>query len=77
MNGHAGDAAGKTEWHRKSQPPKPVLDSQASAMVRDKLGEEIAALDCVEAAVEWAGRSLGAKNTLTARGCCNCRSRFP
>ncbi len=66
MNGHAGDAAGKTEWHRKSQPPKPVLDSQASAMVRDKLGEEIAALDGVEAAVEWAGRSLGAKNTLTA-----------
>jgi hypothetical protein len=65
MNGHAGDAAGKTEWHRKSQPPKPVLDTQASGTVRDKLGEEIAALDCVEAAVEWAGRSLGAKNTLT------------
>ena len=65
MNGHAGDAAGKTQWHRKSQPPKPVLDTQASGMVRDKLGEEIAALDCVEAAVEWAGRSLGAKNTLT------------
>ena len=55
----------KTEWHRKSQPPKPVLDSQASGMVRDRLGEEIAALDGVEAAVEWAGRSLGAKNTLT------------
>ena len=66
MNGHAGDAAGKTEWHRKSQPPKPVLDTQASGMVRDKLGEEIAALDGVEAAIEWAGRSLGAKNTLTA-----------
>ena len=65
MNGHAGGAAGKTEWHRKSQPPKPVLDTQASGTVRDKLGEEIAALDCVEAAVEWAGRSLGAKNTLT------------
>jgi hypothetical protein len=67
MNGHAGDPAGKTEWHRKSQPPKPVLNSQASAMVRDRLGEEIAALDCVEAAVEWAGRSLGAKNTLTTK----------
>ena len=65
MNGRAGDAAGKTEWHRKSQPPKPVLDSEASAMVRDKLGEEIAALNGVEAAIEWAGRSLGAKNTLT------------
>jgi hypothetical protein len=67
MNGHAGDAAGKTQWHRKSQPPKPVLDTHASGMVRDKLGEEIAALDCVEAAVEWAGRSLGAKNTLTGK----------
>jgi ERF superfamily len=65
MNGRVGDAAGKTEWHRKSQPPKPVLDTQTSEMVRDKLGEEIAALDGVEAAVEWAGRSLGAKNTLT------------
>jgi hypothetical protein len=64
--GHAGDAASKTEWHRKSQPPKPVLDLQASAIVRDKLGEEIAALDGVETAVEWAGHSLGAKNTLAA-----------
>ena len=66
MNGHAGDAAGKTEWHRKSQAPKPVLDTQASGIVRDKLGEEIAALDGVETAVEWAGNSLGAKNTLAA-----------
>jgi hypothetical protein len=64
--GHAGDAAGKTEWHRKSQPPKPVLDTQASGTVRDKLGEEIAALDCVGTAVEWAGRSISAKNTLAA-----------
>jgi hypothetical protein len=44
--------------------PKPVLDSQASALVRDRLGGEITALDGVEAAVEWAGRSIGAKNTL-------------
>ena len=66
MNGHAGDAAGKTEWQRKSQPSKPVLDLQASAIVRDKLGEEIAALDGVETAVEWAGHSIGAKNTLAA-----------
>jgi hypothetical protein len=65
MNGHADDAAAKTELHRKSQPPKPVLDSQASRKVRDRLGEEIAALEDVEAAVAWAGRSLGAKNTLT------------
>ena len=63
MNGHAGDAAGKTEWQRKSQPSKPVLDLQASAIVRDKLGEEIAALDGVETAVEWAGHSLAALKT--------------
>ena len=55
----------KTELHRKSPPPKPVLNSQASRMVRDRLGEEIAALDDAEAAVAWAGRSLGTKNTLT------------
>src|SRR5262245_23183397 len=34
-------------------------------MVRDRLGEEIAALDDVKAAAEWACRSLGAKNSLT------------
>ena len=77
MNGHAGDAAGKTDWHRKSPPPKPVLDSQASGMVRDRLGEEIAALDGVETAVEWAGRSLGAKNTLTAEDAADRRNRLP
>jgi hypothetical protein len=67
MNGHPGDAVGKTGWDRKSQQPKPLLDSQASMIVRDRLAEEIAALDGVEAAVEWAGRSLGSKNTLTAK----------
>src|SRR5262245_3163935 len=63
MNGDSGNAAAKTDF-RKS-PPKPVLNSQASRAVRDRLGEEIAALDDVEAAVAWATRSLGAKNTLT------------
>ena len=70
-------ASRKDEWagwrcrrqdrlHRKSPPPKPMLNSQASGTVRDRLCEEAAALDGVETAVEWAGRSLGAKNTLTA-----------
>ena len=77
MNGHAGDAAGKTGWQRKSQPPKAVLDSQASGLVRDRLTEEIAALDGVDAAVEWAGRSISAKNTLTAEDAADCRSRLP
>ena len=34
--------------------------------VRDRLVNEIAALDAVETAIEWAGQNLGAKNTLTA-----------
>src|SRR5262249_7345160 len=38
----------------------------ASRMVRDKLAEEIAALDGVEAAIAWAGRSLATKNNLTS-----------
>jgi ERF superfamily len=66
MNGQGGEPAGKAEWHRKKQPPKPALDSQASGIIRDRLCEEIAALDGVEAAVEWASRSLSAKNGLMA-----------
>src|SRR5262245_37160654 len=59
-NGRGGEPTGKAEWHRKSQPPKPLLDPQASGIIRDRLREEIAALDGVEAAVEWASRSLNA-----------------
>jgi hypothetical protein len=65
-NGQGGEPAGKADWHRKSQPPKPVLDSQASVIIRDRLCEETAVLDGVEAAVEWASRSLSAKNGLAA-----------
>jgi ERF superfamily len=50
---------------RKPQPPKPVLDPDASGTLRDVLANEIAGLGAVEAAIDWAGRSLGAKNTLT------------
>jgi hypothetical protein len=65
MNG-AGGASGKAEWQRKSQLPKPVLDAEASWMVRKRLCGEVAALHSVDAAVEWAGRSIGSKNDLTA-----------
>ena len=51
---------------RNPRPSKPVLDADASGPVRDRLVNEIAALDAVEAAIEWAGQNLGAKNTLTA-----------
>jgi hypothetical protein len=49
-----------------SRRPPSRLDAEASAAVRDRLVQEIAVLDVAEFAIEWAGRSLGAKNTLTA-----------
>jgi hypothetical protein len=67
MNGQGGEPAGRAEWQRKSQPPKPMFDSQASRIIRDGLCEEIEALDGVDAAVEWASRSLTAKNGLMAK----------
>jgi hypothetical protein len=66
MNGNAGGAAGKLQWHRKLQPAKPVLDAEASRTIREKLSKEAAALDGVDTAIEWAGRSLEAKNHLTS-----------
>jgi hypothetical protein len=72
MNGHAAAAVMSSVptfgngTRRKPPTPKPVLDAEASAAARDRLVQEIAAVDAAEAAIEWAGRSLGAKNTLTA-----------
>jgi ERF superfamily len=67
MNGHGGEATGgKPEWPRKPQSPKPILDTQASKVVKDRLCGETAALDSVDAAVEWATRSISSKNNLTA-----------
>jgi hypothetical protein len=66
MNGRADDVTDNTGWHRKSQPPKAVLDAEASRMVRDRLCGEVAALDGVDAANEWASRSIGTKNNLKA-----------
>ena len=51
---------------RNPRPSNPVLDADASGLVRDRLVNEIAALDAVEAAIEWAGQNVGAKNTLAA-----------
>ena len=70
MNGGAKAAATDSvvgnALRRNPRPPKPVLDADASGPLRDQLVNEIAALDAVETAVEWAGQNLGAKNTLTA-----------
>jgi ERF superfamily len=56
----------KNGSRRNPRPSKPVLEPNASEMVRDRLVGEIATLDVVDAAIEWAGQNVGAKNTLTA-----------
>jgi hypothetical protein len=43
---------------------KPVLDPGGSTSLRDRLVSEIAALDAAESAINWAGQSIDAKNTL-------------
>jgi ERF superfamily len=43
---------------------KPVLDPGGSASLRDRLVSEVAALDATESAINWAGQSIDAKNTL-------------
>jgi hypothetical protein len=72
MNGHAVDAAippGSAVGNgrrRQPQSSKPILDADTSRTVRDKLVNQVAVLEAADAAIEWAGQSLGAKNTLTA-----------
>ena len=72
MNGHAVDAAippGPAVGNgrrRQPQSSKPILDADTSRTVRDKLVNQVAVLDAADAAIEWAGQNLGAKNTLTA-----------
>jgi hypothetical protein len=72
MNGHAAAAVTSpvaaigNGTRRKHPPSKPVLDAEASSTVRDRLVGEIADLALAEAAIEWAGRGLAVKNTLTA-----------
>jgi ERF superfamily len=51
---------------RSQRPSKPVLDADSSGPLRDRIVNEIAALDAVEPAIEWARQNVGAKNTLTA-----------
>jgi len=82
MNGHAAAAAfpsvptAQSGLHRKARPSAPILDAKASAALRQKLAAEIADLGSVDAAIEWARRSLGAKNTLTAEDACAVEAAF-
>jgi len=72
MNGHAAATAapsaptnGKGSQHT-SRSSVPILGAEASASLRDRLSAEIASLGTIDLAVEWARRSIAAKNTLTA-----------
>ena len=48
-----------------SNPPKPTLEPQASASLRDQLTTELKDLNSAEDAANWAHRVLATKNTLT------------
>jgi hypothetical protein len=61
---------------RNPRPSRPVLEPSASGVMRDRLVGEIAALDTVDLAIEWAGQKLGAKNTLTAEDAAVVESAF-
>ena len=80
MNGGAKaaatDSVAGNGLRRNPRPSKPVLDTDASAPVRDRLVNEIAALDAVETAIEWAGQNLGAKNALTAEDASTVEAAF-
>jgi ERF superfamily len=80
MNGRAkATATGPLVEHklrRNLRPSKPVLNDDASGLVRDRLVNEIAALDPVETAIEWASQNLAAKNTLTAQDASSVETAF-
>jgi hypothetical protein len=61
---------GKQEVFNPGKPtartPRPILDAQQSAKLRDTLIAEIERIDSADEAAVWAHRNLTAKNTLTA-----------
>jgi hypothetical protein len=73
MNGHAAATglpfipAPGNGSRRTPRPSVAPLNADASVALRDKIVDEISSIASVEAAIEWARRSLGAKNTLTTR----------
>ncbi len=72
MNGQAADAsvspilANRQGSRRRPQPSKATLDADASQAARDRLVSEATRLESVDAAIEWAARSLATKNALMA-----------
>jgi hypothetical protein len=55
-------SANRKPW----SPPKPALDPEKSAVLRDQLLSELGSIASQEEATAWAKGALGAKNTLTA-----------
>ena len=49
-----------------AKPPRAILESEASAVLRDRLMAELDDLNSAESAANWARRVLSAKNSLTA-----------
>jgi hypothetical protein len=77
MNGHAAatatpsvPTAGSQSRRRTQQPSAPTLNAEASAALRQKLASEIENLGAADAAIEWAGRNIAAKNSLTTDDAC-------
>jgi ERF superfamily len=58
-------AASRKPW----SPPKPALEPDKSAAIRDRLLGEIGALASDEHATAWAHKAMGAKNTLATADC--------
>jgi hypothetical protein len=59
-------AAPASGSRREQKPLKPMLDSEASRVLREAFLKDIAVLNSADAALAWACHSLAAKNTLTA-----------
>jgi len=82
MNGHAAvpstpsvPATGNRS-RRRPPPSVPILDADASAALRQRLVDEIAGLGSADTAIEWAGGSLGTKNSLTTEDACSVEAAF-
>jgi hypothetical protein len=60
---HAQGSRGRS---RPSRTPKTLLESDASAALREQLMDELARIAAADEAVAWAQRRLSAKNTLTS-----------
>ena len=67
LNGHSAELPVAPLTRRKTasfDAPAPILATEPSAKLRDRLLAELAEIACTDAMTDWAQRSLPAKNTL-------------